>query len=114
VALAFTVPVYGPGGITPAERFEHMWRPVSAGFAVPVFAFFASGVAIGGRVGAVTLLISELAFGAGTTLDDQSELGVLSGSVLAALFASVLLRLRNRPYRSRRAAEEPDGVPDSM
>jgi hypothetical protein len=39
---------------------------------------------------------------------------VLSGSVLAALFATVLLRLRNRHYRRRRAAEEPDGVPDSM
>lgn len=29
-----------------AERFEHRWRPVSAGFAVPVFALFSAGVAI--------------------------------------------------------------------
>ena len=29
-----------------AERFEHRWRPVSAGFAVPVFALFAAGVAL--------------------------------------------------------------------
>ncbi|HWS57929.1 MAG TPA: Na+/H+ antiporter NhaA [Actinotalea sp.] len=29
-----------------ASRFEHFWRPVSAGFAVPVFALFAAGVAL--------------------------------------------------------------------
>ncbi|HQY34141.1 Na+/H+ antiporter NhaA [Actinotalea sp.] len=29
-----------------AARFEHVWRPVSAGFAVPVFALFAAGVAL--------------------------------------------------------------------
>ena len=29
-----------------AARFEHLWRPVSAGFAVPVFALFAAGVAL--------------------------------------------------------------------
>lgn len=29
-----------------AERFEHRWRPISAGFAVPVFALFSAGVAV--------------------------------------------------------------------
>ncbi|MDR2252875.1 MAG: Na+/H+ antiporter NhaA [Bifidobacteriaceae bacterium] len=29
-----------------AERFEHLWRPVSAGLAVPVFALFAAGVEV--------------------------------------------------------------------
>ena len=33
-----------------AEHFEHKWRPVSAGFAVPVFALFSAGVAVGGGV----------------------------------------------------------------
>ncbi len=33
-----------------AEHFEHRWRPVSAGFAVPIFALFAAGVAVGGGV----------------------------------------------------------------
>ncbi|GIE36358.1 Na(+)/H(+) antiporter NhaA [Actinoplanes italicus] len=169
VALAFTVPVNGPGGITLAGRFEHAWRPVSAGFAVPVFAFFASGVAVGGSAGTVTvavvlalvlgkplgitaatwlvqrftrarladglswwdvlglgllggigftvsLLISELAFGSGSTLDDQAKLGVLTGSLLAALLATVVLRIRNRHYRRLRATEEADddadGIPD--
>ncbi len=51
VLLAFAVPVVrkssgeGPGL---AEHFEHRVRPFSAGFAVPVFAFFAAGVAVGG------------------------------------------------------------------
>jgi NhaA family Na+:H+ antiporter len=50
VLLAFTVPVIrhreGPGpGL--AEHFEHRWRPLSAGVAVPVFAFFAAGVTLG-------------------------------------------------------------------
>ena len=31
---------------SPAEHYEHMIRPVSAGFAVPLFALFAAGVAI--------------------------------------------------------------------
>ncbi|MDT0167209.1 Na+/H+ antiporter NhaA [Actinotalea sp. AC32] len=29
-----------------AERYEHLWRPVSAGLAVPVFALFAAGVSL--------------------------------------------------------------------
>lgn len=55
VALAFTIPVRQPRGETLtsrdgglAEEFEHRFRPLSAGFAVPVFAFFAAGVALGG------------------------------------------------------------------
>ena len=41
-------PDAGPGL---AEHFEHRVRPLSAGFAVPVFAFFAAGVTIGGLSG---------------------------------------------------------------
>lgn len=63
VALAFTIPVAAPRrataardgveGSDPAARdlageFEHRFRPLSAGFAVPVFAFFAAGVSLGG------------------------------------------------------------------
>ncbi|WP_420112835.1 Na+/H+ antiporter NhaA [Pseudactinotalea sp.] len=40
VALGLLVP------IAHAERFEHRWRPISAGFAVPVFALFAAGVTV--------------------------------------------------------------------
>ena len=49
VLLAFAVPVRrrSPGdGPGLAEHFEHRWRPLSAGLAVPVFAFFAAGVTV--------------------------------------------------------------------
>jgi len=50
VILGFLVPVIGRQGNV-AERFEHALRPLSAGFAVPVFAFFAAGVTVGGLSG---------------------------------------------------------------
>jgi NhaA family Na+:H+ antiporter len=183
VLLGFAVPVLrseGAGGPDAgpglAEHFEHRWRPISAGFAVPAFAFFSAGVAVGGVDGlrdaltdpvtvgivlglvvgkaigvlsatflvarftradldedlawtdvlgvsvlagigfTVSLLIGELAFGAGSERDDHVKVGVLAGSVLAGLIASVLLRLRNRVYRrlyeiERRDADG-DGVPE--
>lgn len=43
VALGMVVPTGGT-----AEHFEHVWRPVSAGFAVPVFALLVAGVPIDG------------------------------------------------------------------
>lgn len=47
VVLGFTVPALAPDGeASLAERFEHRWRPMSAGVAVPVFALFAAGVAL--------------------------------------------------------------------
>lgn len=56
VLLGFTIPVrHRPGasdafadGHGLAEEFEHRFRPLSAGVAVPVFAFFAAGVSVGG------------------------------------------------------------------
>ena len=70
VLLGFTVPVLrsraagGPeSGPGLAEHFEHRIRPISAGFAVPVFAFFAAGVAIGGWSGLVDSLSDRVAIG---------------------------------------------------
>ncbi len=177
VLLAFTVPVLrrdhseGPGL---AEHFEHRWRPLSAGIAVPVFAFFAAGVTVSGGLGAslgdavtigimaglvlgkavgitgatwlvqrftraqlaaglswwdvlglallggigftVSLLIGDLAFGAGSDHGDHAKVGVLLGSLISAILATILLRVRDRHYR-RIAAEETvdadaDGIPD--
>jgi Na+:H+ antiporter, NhaA family len=172
VLLAFTVPVRGGS----AERFEHRFRPLSAGVAVPVFAFFAAGVTVGGLSGladsladtvalgivaalvvgktvgitaatwlvarftraelddhlswwdvvglallggigfTVSLLIGELAFGAGSVRDEHGKVGVLVGTVAAAALAAVLLRLRNRVYRRIAVAErvdaDRDGIPD--
>ncbi|MFC4056733.1 Na+/H+ antiporter NhaA [Planomonospora corallina] len=181
VLLGFAVPVLrsdkagGPeAGPGLAEHFEHRFRPLSAGVAVPVFAFFSAGVALGGLdglVGAfrdpvvlgvavglvagkpigimaatwlmsrfthadldeglawvdmlglsilagigftVSLLIGELAFGVGG--DEHVKVAVLSGSVAAALLATVILRLRNRVYRRIHEIEtadlDHDGVPD--
>ncbi len=183
VLLGFAVPVVrsraagGPGnGPGMAEHFEHRFRPLSAGFAVPVFAFFAAGVTVGGLSGlsealgdpvaigivvglfvgkfvgvfgatylvarftraaldeelrwrdvaglallagigfTVSLLIGELAYGATSVRDEHVKVGVLTGSLVAAVAAAVVLRSRNRTYRRLCEAEavdaDADGVPD--
>ncbi len=183
VLLGFAVPVLrsraagGPdAGPGLAEHFEHRVRPISAGFAVPVFAFFAAGVSIGGLSGltesltdpvaigivaglvagktvgvfgatylmarftratldtdlrwvdvfglavlagigfTVSLLIGELAFGAGSVRDEHVKVGVLTGSLIAALLAAAVLRSRNRTYRRIHEDEQrdtdQDGIPD--
>jgi len=186
VLLALTVPVKpsanDPGelaedhGESLAEIFEHRFRPLSAGIAVPLFAFFAAGVSLGAAdqfltlllddvtlgiifaliVGkaigvtlgtalvvllpgvklpqgmawidllgvallagigfTVSLLIGELSFGPGTLLGDEAKIGILFGSLGAALLAALLLGARNRRYRARLADESRDsnrdGIPD--
>ncbi|MGC9669427.1 Na+/H+ antiporter NhaA [Planosporangium sp. 12N6] len=183
VVLGFTVPVIrseaagGPdAGPGLAEHFEHRWRPLSSGVAVPVFAFLSAGVTIGGLSGfvrafhdpvalgaftglvvgkavgvlsatfgvarftrarldtdlawvdvfglsvlagigfTVSLLIDELAYGTDSVRADHVKVAVLTGSVTAALLATVVLRLRNRTYRRLAEAEsadhDHDGVPD--
>ncbi len=157
-----------------AEHLEHVWRPVSSGVAVPLFALFAAGVAIGGVSGlveslsdpvaqgiaialvvgkivgvlgaaalvarftharladdlswwdvlgvsmlagigfTVSLLIGELAFGHGSEQDEHVKIGVLVGSVTAALIATVLLRARNRTYRRIWDTEKADTVAERI
>ncbi|BCW69178.1 Na+/H+ antiporter NhaA [Arthrobacter sp. NicSoilB8] len=70
VLLGFAVPVIrsrasgGPeAGPGLAEIFEHRFRPISAGIAVPVFAFFSAGVAVGGLQGLGTALTDPVAVG---------------------------------------------------
>ena len=64
----------------------------------------------------VSLLIGELAFGATSAVDDHVKIGVLLGSIVSILAATVVLRLRNRVYRRLCQEEERDddhdGVPD--
>lgn len=72
VLLGFAVPVIrrkeGPGpGL--AEHFEHRWRPLSAGVAVPVFAFFASGVTVVGG-------------GLAAAFTDRITIGIIAGLVV--------------------------------
>jgi NhaA family Na+:H+ antiporter len=187
VLLGLTVPVLrsrrerlaNPNSPDPglAEVFEHRFRPISAGVAVPLFAFFAAGVSFGSGLGefvmllgspvslgiiaslvvgksvgvfittflvtripgvslpkgmawidlfavallagigfTVSLLIGELSFGLGTLLGDEAKIGILVGSVLAALFAAMILVGRNRYYQEIRQREtedlDGDGIPD--
>ncbi|MFF3110855.1 Na+/H+ antiporter NhaA [Kitasatospora sp. NPDC057904] len=64
----------------------------------------------------VSLLISELAFPGDLALADRSKTAVLVGSLLCAVVATVLLKLRNRHYRALCEEEDRDtdgdGVPD--
>lgn len=178
VLLGFAIPVLGrrrDGGDEESPR-EHpptlgrqldtSLRPFSAGLAVPLFAFFAAGVAVGGIGGlvdsvesritlgvtgglvlgktigiflttalvarvarspllrvlhpidllglavlggvgfTVSLLIGELAFGHSEQLADEARIGVLLGSVIAALIAALILGLRSRHYRPQAEAEQ--------
>ncbi|PRX47298.1 sodium/proton antiporter (NhaA family) [Prauserella shujinwangii] len=178
VLLGFAVPALKREGEAHglAEHFEHRWRPVSAGVAVPIFALLAAGVTFGGLDGltgalservslgiiaglvlgkaigifgatylmgrftraeldsdlawidvlgiallggigfTVSLLVGDLAFGAGTEQDEHVKMAVLSGSLLSALVATVILRIRNRTYRRIYEEEtrdvDADGIPD--
>lgn len=86
VLLGFTVPVLtsktGAPGL--AERFEHLMRPISAGFAVPVFAFFAAGVTFGGYNGFVTALRDPIALGVVAGLVVGKTIGVFGTTRLVA------------------------------
>jgi Na+:H+ antiporter, NhaA family len=70
VLLGFAIPVIrsqaagGPeAGPGLAEIFEHRFRPISAGVAVPIFAFFSAGVAVGGLDGLASALADPVALG---------------------------------------------------
>ncbi|MFE0735527.1 Na+/H+ antiporter NhaA [Streptomyces sp. NPDC058855] len=160
---------------SPGQHIEHLVRPLSAGFAVPVFALFSAGVSVSGGalrdvftqpvtlgvvlglvVGkvigifggtwlaarftraelnsdlawpdvfavaslagigfTVSLLIGELAFAGDAELTDEVKAAVLAGSLIAAVLASVLLKLRVRKYQALYAEEtrddDQDGIPD--
>ena len=52
-----------PGDARTGRAFEHRFRPISAGVAVPVFAFFAAGVTVGGLSGLTDSLTDTIALG---------------------------------------------------
>lgn len=73
VVLGFCVPVKrtdGREGAGLAEQFEHRFRPLSSGFCIPIFAFFAAGV---------TVVSSES--GGGSVLADPVFWGIVLGLV---------------------------------
>ncbi|WP_129662179.1 Na+/H+ antiporter NhaA [Rothia uropygialis] len=70
VVLGFMVPVLhrskpraGEAPIGLAPRLSHRFAPLSNGIAIPVFAFFASGVAVGGWSGIVDAFSDPVAIG---------------------------------------------------
>lgn len=86
VLLGFTIPVlhrradrvadrHQPGL---AEKFEHRFRPLSAGFAVPLFAFFAAGVAVGGAEGIAEAATHPLTFAIIAALVVGKPLGIVT------------------------------------
>ena len=64
----------------------------------------------------VALLIGELAFQGNPEQLDHARIGVITGTLLAAVLAAVVLRLRNQHYREIEREEamdtDHDGVPD--
>ena len=78
VALGMVVPAVARKGerSSLAEHWEHVWRPVSAGVAVPVFALFAAGVAISA---------SSVAEAAGDPIAQGIFLGLVIGKPLGIL-----------------------------
>lgn len=84
VLLGFAVPVLrsqasgGPeAGPGLAEVFEHRFRPISAAVAVPIFAFFSAGVAVGGGEGLVSALTDPVAVGILVALVLGKPVGIL-------------------------------------
>lgn len=90
VLMAMLVPVRrGPGedeskpGL--AKRIEHLIHPLSAGFAVPVFAFFAAGVSVVGG-GLADTLSDPAAIGVMVALVVGKAVGVFGGTWMFAHF----------------------------
>ncbi|GAA3815816.1 Na+/H+ antiporter NhaA [Cellulomonas soli] len=73
-----------------AERFEHRWRPVSAGFAVPVFALFAAGVPLSATVVGETFT-DPAAQGVALGLVLGKPLGIVAATWLVATFTRATL-----------------------
>ncbi|ACV76828.1 Na+/H+ antiporter NhaA [Nakamurella multipartita] len=99
VLLGFAVPVRarkvrGKDDDRPgmAEHFEHLWRPISAGIAVPVFALFSAGVAIGGWSGLRSALTDPIAVGIIAGLVLGKPVGILTATYLTS-------RLTRRPLQ---------------
>lgn len=89
VLLGFTVPVLGRHAS--ARHFEHLVRPLSAGFAVPVFAFFAAGVTVGGWSGFANALSHPVTIGVIAGLVLGKPIGVLGTTYLLARFTHASL-----------------------
>jgi NhaA family Na+:H+ antiporter len=75
--------------ISPADRYEHAVRPISAGFCVPVFALMAAGVTVVGL--GTEALTSPLAIAIVVGLVIGKPIGVFGGAWLVARFTRASL-----------------------
>lgn len=84
VALGLAVPGIARAGhkISLAERWEHRWRPLSAGFAVPVFALLAAGV---------TVTVSTLSAAASDPVAQGVVIGLVIGKPLGIVLFTFLV-----------------------
>ncbi|MDE0572260.1 Na+/H+ antiporter NhaA [Demequina sp. B12] len=92
VALGLVVPAIARKGESHsyAEHWEHLWRPVSAGVAVPIFALFAAGVAINSDT--ISTAISDpVAQGVVAGLVIGKPLGIFLATFLVATFTKASL-----------------------
>ena len=96
VLLGFAVPVTRGDRNGLAEEFEHRFRPLSAGFAVPVFAFFAAGVTVGGLHTVTDSLADPIALGVIAGLLLGKPIGILGATWLAVRFTRSELDSRIR------------------
>jgi NhaA family Na+:H+ antiporter len=90
ILLGFAVPVMrrdGADGPGLAEHFEHRFRPISAGIAVPVFALVSAGVTIGGLDGLTSALSDPIALGIVVGLVVGKPIGILLATWLTARFS---------------------------
>ena len=94
VLLAFAVPVMrrdGGDGAGLAEQFEHRVRPLSAAFAVPIFAFFAAGVKVDGWDGFSQAMTEPITLGIVAGLFVGKTIGVFGATWLMATFTGAKL-----------------------
>lgn len=69
----------------PVDRWEHLWRPVSAAVAVPLFALFSAGVSLAPEV-LRTMITEPVVIGIAAGLVLGKALGVFGGAALTARF----------------------------
>ncbi len=92
VALGLVVPAVALKGQKEAltEKWEHLWRPISSGFAVPVFALFAAGIPLSAAA-LTTALHDPVAQGVALGLVIGKPLGILVATFLVATFTRATL-----------------------
>lgn len=94
MVLGFCVPVKRrhPGrGRGLAQEFEHRFRPLSSGFAIPVFAFFSAGVSVVGMESAGELFLDPVFWGIVIGLVVGKPIGIMGSTWVLTKFTKASL-----------------------